>query len=125
VTFYLSSSELLTLAASNDPRARLADRGILDAAAIRPASVDEQGRDVYPGLLDKAAALFQAIITFGPLVSGNESFAMEAARVFLYLNGLRLGRADAETGMALAEDVAAERTTDVAVIARRLRGLLG
>lgn len=125
MTFYLSGGELLSLATGNDPRARLADRGILDAAAIRPASVDEKGHDVYPGLLDKAAALFQAIITFRPLVSGNESFAMEAARVFLYLNGLRLGRADVASGVALAEDVAAERVTDVAVIARRLRGLLG
>jgi death-on-curing protein len=94
------------------------DVGLLDASAARPRST-AFGRDAYPSLLLKAAALLHSLVSTHPLVDGNKRLGWLAAVVFLDLNGLvvRLGDEEAFT---LVMDVAGGGLDDVVAIAARL-----
>lgn len=48
------------------------------------------GRELYPTLHEKAAALLRGIIADHPFVDGNKRTAMLASMVFLELNGQRI-----------------------------------
>ena len=57
------------------------DLGLLDAAVHRPrASV--LGRDAYPDLLTKAAALLHSLARNHPLVDGNKRLALSGTIAF-------------------------------------------
>lgn len=62
------------------------DVGLLDSAAARPRS-SAFGRDAYPTLDLKAAALLHSVANNHALVDGNKRLAWLAAVVFLDLNG--------------------------------------
>jgi death-on-curing protein len=62
------------------------DAGLLEAAVARPAaSVD--GRDSYPSLVEKAAALVHSAVRNHALVDGNKGLGLMLLIVFLGVNG--------------------------------------
>jgi death on curing protein len=67
----------------------LRDLGALEAAVAQPRQTFE-GRDLYPTLVDKAAALGFSLIQNHPFVDGNKRVGHAAVETFLLLNGHEL-----------------------------------
>jgi death on curing protein len=67
----------------------LGDHGLLESAIYRPQA-SFGGRDLYPDLLGKAAALGHSMISNHPFVDGNKRVGFEAMRLMLRLNGYDL-----------------------------------
>lgn len=71
------------------------DLSLLLSAVHRPqASFD--GKDLYPDLLDKAAALLESLARNHTLVDGDKRTAIVATGIFLQRNGRHLHAAPAE-----------------------------
>jgi death-on-curing protein len=68
----------------------LRDRALLESAAARPFQ-SAFGDDIFPAILDKAAALFHSLIANHAFVDGNKRTAVTAFDHFLLANGLVLG----------------------------------
>jgi death-on-curing protein len=62
------------------------DLGLLESAVARPQAVFD-GRELYPDLFHKAAALLDSLINNHPFVDGNKRTGMAAAVLFIRLNG--------------------------------------
>jgi death-on-curing protein len=73
----------------------LRDLAMLEAAVARP-QVTYGGRDLYPDLFSKAAALMESLIQGYPFVDGNKRAGITAAGLFLVRNGWRLTASNAE-----------------------------
>jgi death on curing protein len=119
VTRYLTTEQVLRIArrAVGGP-VEVRDLGLLDAAVHRPrASV--LGRDAYPDLMTKAAALLHSLARNHPLVDGNKRLAWLATYVFLAKNRVELDPSD-DDAYELVVAVAAGELDDVEEIARRL-----
>ncbi len=71
------------------PNGSWARRGLLEAASSRPRTA-AFGRDAYPDLYTKAAALLHSLAKNHALVDGNKRLALAAAIAFLGINGERL-----------------------------------
>ncbi len=87
---YLTGPELLHVAERAlgfEPKIR--DIGLLEAAAARPAT-SAFGRDAYPGLDAKAAALLHSLARNHALVDGNKRLALAGVIAFYGVNGRRL-----------------------------------
>jgi prophage maintenance system killer protein len=69
------------------------DRAVLAEALSVPVEQHE-GRDVYPGVVPKAAALLLAILRRRPYERANARVALLATTVFLNRNGLDLQASD-------------------------------
>ena len=67
----------------------LRDVGLLEAAVARPAA-SVGGRDAYPTLVEKAAALVHSVVRNHALVDGDERLGLMLLIVFLGVNGRRL-----------------------------------
>lgn len=67
----------------------LRDQGLLESAVYRPQA-SFGGRDLYPDLFSKTAALGPSIILNHPFVDGNKRVSFEAMRLMLRLNGYDL-----------------------------------
>jgi death-on-curing protein len=65
------------------------DAGLLEAAAVRPAT-SVFGEDAYPDLYVKSAALLHSLVGNHALIDGNKRLAWAAARTFLRINGVRV-----------------------------------
>lgn len=65
------------------------DEDLLDSAVHR-CQHSFDGKDVYPTLLNKAAALFESLCQNHPFIDGNKRIAFLATSVFLELNGKKL-----------------------------------
>ena len=65
------------------------DLGQLQSALAQPKATFE-GEDLYPTLVEKAAALGFALVQGHPFLDGNKRIGHAAMSVFLYLNGLEL-----------------------------------
>lgn len=94
------------------------DFGLLQSALERPATV-VMGRDAYPGIELKAAALLHSVCLNHALVDGNKRLSAIAALVFLELNGLAADLTNDEL-FQLVMDVASGAERDVSQIAARL-----
>ncbi len=64
----------------------LRDEGLFESAVYRPQA-SFGGRDLYPDLFSKAAALGHSLIANHPFVDGNKRLGFEAMRLMLRLNG--------------------------------------
>lgn len=87
---YLTVQELLLVAEralGSEPKVR--DLGLLEAAAARPAA-SAFGRDAYPDLDAKAAALLHSLARNHGLVDGNKRLALAEVIAFYGVNGRRL-----------------------------------
>ncbi|NJM93926.1 MAG: type II toxin-antitoxin system death-on-curing family toxin, partial [Cytophagales bacterium] len=58
------------------------DKGILESAIKRPFQTFD-GKDLYPGSVDKAAAIFESIVSNHPFVDGNKRTAYVLMRLIL------------------------------------------
>lgn len=67
----------------------LRDLGLLESAISRPKA-SFGGKDLYPKLLDKAAALFHSMILNHPFLDGNKRTALAVLYEFLKQNGYKL-----------------------------------
>ena len=65
------------------------DTGLLESAIAQPR-MTFGGEDLYPSLLEKAAALGFSIIMNHPFVDGNKRTGHAATETFLVLNGLEI-----------------------------------
>ncbi|MFZ5872267.1 MAG: type II toxin-antitoxin system death-on-curing family toxin, partial [Actinomycetota bacterium] len=86
---YLTLEELLHVADRVLPAVEVRDAGLLEAAVARPAAT-AFGRDAYPTLHLKAAALLHSVATNHALVDGNKRLALAATIAFYGMNGWRL-----------------------------------
>lgn len=94
------------------------DIGLLDSACHRPQA-SFFGREAYPTLTGKAAALMHSLAGNHALVDGNKRLALLATAVFLRINGYQLDLSDDEA-FNLTLSVAAGRL-DAAGLQVRLR----
>jgi len=116
---YLTVPELLHVAeraVGFEPKIR--DIGLLEAAAARPAA-SAFGRDAYPGLNAKAAALLHSLARNHALVDGNKRLALVGMIAFHGVNGRRLILTNDEA-YELVMAVADGRLDDVDAITSRL-----
>jgi death on curing protein len=97
VVAYLSKSQLLHLHQQLIKRfggpAGLRDEGALDSALARPQATFD-GEDLYATLAEKAAALFQRLVSNHPFLDGNERLAAISVELFLLANGHELVASD-------------------------------
>ena len=63
------------------------DKGILESAIGRPFQTFD-GKDLYPDPVDKAAAIFESIVSNHPFVDGNKRTAYVLLRLVLKRNQL-------------------------------------
>jgi death on curing protein len=93
-TEYLTLEDLLDLvnALGAGP---VRDLGLLDSAYHRPQA-GFFGREAYPTLAGKAAALMHSLACTHALADGNKRLALLATVVFLRINGYRLDLTDDE-----------------------------
>jgi len=98
----LAAHELVLQATGGAPGVR--DRGALESALHRPLATFD-GIELYPGLAQKAAALFESLICNHPFVDGNKRTAVVVTFTAMRINGLSLvvSQDDAvETAIAVA-----------------------
>jgi death-on-curing protein len=67
----------------------LRDRGALESSVLQPFQTFG-GADLYPSLIEKAAALGYLLISNHPFVDGNKRIGHAALEVTLLLNGFEL-----------------------------------
>lgn len=65
------------------------DLGLIESAIAQPR-MSFDGEDLYPGVVDKAAALCFSLVTNHPFVDGNKRVGHAAMETFLVLNGYEL-----------------------------------
>ena len=65
------------------------DLGLIQSALARPQA-SFGGEDLYPTVLDKAAALFHSLIFNHAFMDGNKRTSITATARFLYINGYEL-----------------------------------
>ena len=65
------------------------DWGLLESALARPRST-VFGRDAYPTVFEKAAALMHSLVRNHALVDGNKRVGVSAAALLLHKNGVEL-----------------------------------
>ena len=99
MTNHLTLEDLLTLV-DDLAVGPVRDLGLLESAAHRPTTA-LWGRDAYPTLDEKAAALLQSLVGNHALVDGNKRLGWLATVVFYALNDVDLDAPD-DDGPVLA-----------------------
>jgi death on curing protein len=78
------------------------DLGALESALAQPR-MSFGGEDLYPSLVEKAAALCFSLVKNHPFVDGNKRAGHAAMETFLILNGFELdAKVDVQEGLMLA-----------------------
>jgi death-on-curing protein len=119
---HLDLDDLLVLAGrllGDPPPVR--DVGLLGSAVARPRTT-VGGRDAYPSVWLKAAALLQSIVNNHALVDGNKRLGWLATAVFLELNEASVRAANNDDVYDLVTAVASSQMS-VEKIATRLEAL--
>lgn len=116
---YLRYEELIYIAErAIGPDVVVRDHGLLESALARPqASVF--GRDAYPTLMLKAAALTHSLVRNHGLVDGNKRLGLSGLIAFLGLNGIRLTWTNDEAYEFIVE-IASGGLDEVSEIAERI-----
>ncbi len=96
---YLTAEQILFIharvVAETGGSGGIRDLNMLLSALGRPrASFD--GKDLYPDLFAKAAALMESLINNHPFIDGNKRVGIAAAALFLRINGQQLQVSNAE-----------------------------
>lgn len=74
---------------------RIREPGLLNSIAKKPLG-GFGDHELYPGLLLKAAVLYEAIVNYHVFIDGNKRTGFAAMARFLYLNGYSLKVTDKE-----------------------------
>lgn len=136
--WYLTIDDLLAIhrevaALSQEQEVRLCGPGVLNTVALGSAAGEPrqtfQGAPLYPGIFVKAAAVARAIVCGHAFVDGNKRTGMDAALVFLRMNGYSICLG-VEDFVAFALDIAGDRAKGkeplaLEGIAERLRAASG
>jgi death-on-curing protein len=90
---YLTAEQVLfihaRLVAETGGAHGIRDLSLIQSAVARPlATLD--AKELYPDLLDKAAALLDSLVNNHPFVDGNKRTGITATGLFLMLNGKKL-----------------------------------
>jgi death-on-curing protein len=120
VTIHLTLEHVLGIAEKvlgAEPKVR--DLGLLESAVHRPTA-EMFGRELYPDLHLKAAALLQSIGTNHALFDGNKRLAWAAMDVFLAVNGREVVT-DEDSAYDFVIAVVTSELSDVSAIADVLR----
>lgn len=116
---FLTADELARVARRVvGPTLVVADPGLLESAAARPQATFG-GQEVYPTLIEKAAALTLSLVSNHPLVDGNKRLGLAGLLVFLGVNGSRL-EATNDEAFDLIMAIATGEIRDVPGLAVRL-----
>ncbi len=115
---HLDLDDLLHVAARTLGTVQVHDAGLLESALARARSTPF-GKEAYPSLHGKAAALLHSIARNHALVESNKRLALAATIAFYGLNGVRLTLTNDEA-YDLVIAVAAGEIDDVETIAARL-----
>lgn len=99
------------------------DIGLLGSAVARPCTT-LLGRDAYPDIWTKAAALLASIVNNHALIDGNKRLGWLATSVFLEINGASVANATNDDVYDLVIEVASGQPP-VEQIAADLRRLAG
>jgi death on curing protein len=94
------------------------DLGLLESAAARPQA-SAFGRDAYPSLAERAAALVHSLVNNRALVDGNKRLGLAGLIAFLGVNGYRLTWTNDET-YGFIVDVADGTLVEVGEISIRI-----
>jgi death-on-curing protein len=90
---YLSSEQVLfihsRLIDTTGGRHGIRDIGLLQSAVARPEATFE-GKELYPDLFHKAAALMESLARNHPFIDGNKRTSITASGIFLAMNGYML-----------------------------------
>ena len=117
---FLTLPELLHIAQRTlGPDCAVRDHGLLEAALARPQAT-AFGKDAYPDLDAKAAALLHSMARNHALINGNKRLALAAIIAFHGLNGHRLTLTN-DTAYDLVISIAAGQLDAVDDIAAILR----
>jgi death-on-curing protein len=115
---YLTLPELLHVAERVlGPEVAVRDYGLLEAALVRPQAT-AFGKDAYPCLDAKAAALLHSLARNHALIDGNKRLGLAATIAFYGLNGRRLTLSN-DQAYDLVMNVAAGELDQVEEIATR------
>ncbi|MFF8766396.1 type II toxin-antitoxin system death-on-curing family toxin [Nocardiopsis dassonvillei] len=124
MTRYLTKADVRVIIEATLPSyVTVRDIGQLHAALLRPQTT-AFGDDAYPDVWQKAAALMQSVLIGHPLSDGNKRLAWISAKLFLRLNGQKVGRPDQNAAYDLVIAVTTGDLADVPEIADRLRELM-
>ncbi|MEU4281739.1 type II toxin-antitoxin system death-on-curing family toxin [Nocardiopsis dassonvillei] len=124
MTRYLTKADVRVIIEATLPSyVTVRDTGQLHAALLRPQTT-AFGDDAYPDVWQKAAALMQSVLIGHPLSDGNKRLAWISAKLFLRLNGQKVGRPDQNAAYDLVIAVTTGDLADVPEIADRLRELM-
>jgi death-on-curing protein len=120
---HLDLDDLIDLARTlTGDQTPIRDVGLLGSAAARPQTT-AFGRDAYPDLHTKAAALLQSVTNNHALVDGNKRLGWLATAVFLEINAVPAARASNDGVYELVMWVASSNP-DIDSITTRLRHLV-
>lgn len=100
----------------------LRDAGALASALAQPA-LEAFGTELYPTLIEKAAAYLFFIARNHAFIDGNKRTAYSVAYLFLLMNGCTL-RGTTDEKFDLVLDTAQGKLADVRAVARRLEPLI-
>jgi death on curing protein len=103
---HLTVEDLLLIAEATIGQPAVRDIGLLDSAAHRPQA-GAFGKDAYPTIHEKAAALLEAVVRNHALVDGNKRLAWAAVVVLYDLNGFDLVPPSVDEAVELVVAVAA------------------
>ncbi|MEM1446777.1 MAG: Fic family protein [Planctomycetota bacterium] len=113
----LTAEEVLAihqvLAATSGGASGLRDRGLLESA-VAQAMMSFNGEDLYPDLIDKAAAVGHALIANHPFLDGNKRIGHACIEATLMLSGHTL-TAEVDDAEAMIMSVAAGSADRVAL----------
>lgn len=89
----------------------VSDPGLFESSLMRPAATIF-GKDAYPSIWDKAAALLHSLATTQALTDGNKRTGWAACWLFLGLNGHRIAPVlDVDAAEELIVEIAANQLT--------------
>lgn len=116
---YLEFEDLIHVAVRTlDGDVPVRDAGLLESALARPRAT-VFGKDAYPTVAAKAAALLHSLARNHALVDGNKRLGLAATIAFLGLNGLRLTLSN-DAAYDLVIEIASGELEDIDAIAARL-----
>jgi len=112
---YLTLGEVVALQqrliAATGGAAGIRDLGALESAVAQPRA-SFGGADVYPGLIEKAAALGFSLVMGHPFVDGNKRTGHAAMETFLVLNGYEVSAPVDEQERVMLQLAAGEFSRD-------------
>ncbi len=112
---YLTLREVAALQqriiAATGGAAGIRDLAVLESAVAQPRA-SFGGEDLYPGVIEKAAALGFALVMGHPFLDGNKRTGHAAMETFLVLNGYELSATVDEQERVMLELAAGELSRD-------------